>query len=337
MSGSFYLGIGTSSIIVMYWLLAMDSKLIIDLVEFVEKIVKKRAEQSDGSKNIYIECNDGNISFVRKMKMFSIYVIITTITVPILCPIGNAIFKFPPPKMWFFPFPIAVWWNTTHALGYYVALLPQIGCTAIYMISISIMITFFSGICTYVEACVDDLSTLIPQMNEITTNFTTNCHNWKSTLKLRYTIFDLIELHTDILRMGNLFAVIISGPLFFQLLVYVVFLALNLLQFDQEISDFSLAMALNINALLNQVLLNYVTCNYSTNVALKVCTVADVAFDAHWYSFPVADQKLFPLLIQRTQKQIRLSGYDIINCSRETFILFLKSAVSYFLVFRRLS
>lgn len=79
-------------------------------------------------------------------------------------------------------------------------------------------------------------------------------------------------------------------------------------------------MALNINALLNQVLFNYVTCNYSTNVAVKVSTVADIAIDANWYNFPVADQKLFPFVIQRSQKQIRLSGYDIFTCSRETFL-----------------
>lgn len=44
MSGSFYLGIGTVSIIIMYWLLTMNSKLIITLVDFVEEIVKKRKE-----------------------------------------------------------------------------------------------------------------------------------------------------------------------------------------------------------------------------------------------------------------------------------------------------
>lgn len=131
-------------------------------------------------------------------------------------------------------------------------------------------------------------------------------------------------------------------------------------------SGFSLAMALNVNALLNQILFNYVTCNYSTNVLGKMSEIADIAFDAHWFTFPVDDQKLFPMVIQRTQKQTRLSGYQIITCSRETFLSvclcvcgfclkidkftqiishntsktllqLLQSAVSYFIVFRRLS
>lgn len=85
-------------------------------------------------------------------------------------------------------------------------------------------------------------------------------------------------------------------------------------------SDFSLAMVLNVNALLNQILFNYVTCNYSTNVLGKMSEIADIVFDAHWFTFPVDHQKLFPLVIQHTQKQTRLSGYQIITCSRETFL-----------------
>lgn len=79
-------------------------------------------------------------------------------------------------------------------------------------------------------------------------------------------------------------------------------------------------MALNVNSLINQVVFNFVTCNYATDVTDKMSTVDDIVFDANWYEFPVADQKLLPLVIHRTQKQIRLSGYKIITCSRETFV-----------------
>lgn len=79
-------------------------------------------------------------------------------------------------------------------------------------------------------------------------------------------------------------------------------------------------MALNVNALINQIVFNYVTCNYATNVTGKLSTVTDIVFDANWYEFPVVEQKLIPLVIHRTQKQIRLTGYNIITCSRETFV-----------------
>lgn len=80
-------------------------------------------------------------------------------------------------------------------------------------------------------------------------------------------------------------------------------------------------MALNVNALINQVIFNYVTCNYSTNVVEKVNTVADIVFDAHWYEFAAAEQKLISLVIHRTQKSIQLTGFGIITCSKETYLM----------------
>lgn len=86
-------------------------------------------------------------------------------------------------------------------LGYYVALLPQIGCTFSYMSTVAIMITFFSGICTSIEANVDDLSTIIPQMNEKATKCTTKGRNYERIgFQLRFLIWNMIKLHTNTLR-----------------------------------------------------------------------------------------------------------------------------------------
>lgn len=52
----------------------------------------------------------------------------------------------------------------------------------------------------------------------------------------------------------------------------------------------------------------------------KVNKVDDFIFNAHWYEYPVADQKLLPLVIQRTRKSTRLAGYGAIICSMETFL-----------------
>lgn len=88
----------------------------------------------------------------------------------------------------------------------------------------------------------------------------------------------------------------------------------------QNIKHISLAMSLSVNALINQIAFNYVTSNYSTNVSFKVSTVADIAFRAPWYQFPISQQKLFGLIIQQSQKSIQLTGYGIITCSMETFL-----------------
>lgn len=80
-------------------------------------------------------------------------------------------------------------------------------------------------------------------------------------------------------------------------------------------------MALNVNALINQLVFNYVTCNYSTNVVEKVNTIGDTVFDAHWYKFPALEQKFMSLVIQRTQKSVQLTGFGIITCSKSTYLL----------------
>lgn len=70
------------------------------------------------------------------------------------------------------------------------------------MVTIGIMIAFFSGICDYVGACVDDLSTMIPQMNETASKHATKhrVNNECVGLKLQQQITDMIKLHVDILR-----------------------------------------------------------------------------------------------------------------------------------------
>lgn len=101
----------------------------------------------------------------------------------------------------------------------------------------------------------------------------------------------------------------------------------------QNLHNFSLAMALNVNALLNQIIFNYVACNYSSNVMEKLTSVADNVYDAHWYEFPNAQQKYFRLVIQRSQKKILLTGYGVITCSMETFLAVCLASKSVYLIY----
>lgn len=179
----------------------------------------------------------------------------------------------------------------------------------------------------------------------------------------------------------KIFAKITSGPLFYQLLVYVVFLALNLLQFDrvtdcisliamagtdfiynfQTVSELNFSVILNLDALLNQIIFNYITCNYASNVTTKLSSVSDIISNSFWYLYPIDVQKLLPLAIHRSQLPFRLTGYGVITCSMATYLAvcislksfkrifvqeisfhnfsiyfqLFKSAMSYFVVFRK--
>lgn len=79
-------------------------------------------------------------------------------------------------------------------------------------------------------------------------------------------------------------------------------------------------MILGFNALLNQILFNFVTCNYATNVTQKIYSVSDLVYNVQWYRFPTNEQRLLILIIKRAQKIILLDGYGIITCSMITFL-----------------
>lgn len=143
-----------------------------------------------------------------------------------------------------------------------------------------------------------------------------------------------------------------SGPLFFQLLVYAVFIAMNLLQLDevrqklnsflqvnsiaisnrssklrkrnnylpfQTLQHFDFGILINLNSMITQIIFNYISCSYANNVTMKSFAAADIVFSTPWYAFPVTRQLFVVQMIQRAQKPFYLKGYNIVECSLTTF------------------
>lgn len=88
----------------------------------------------------------------------------------------------------------------------------------------------------------------------------------------------------------------------------------------QTFSEFNGAVILNLNALLNQIVFNYITCNYASIITEKLSSVSIIVSDSKWYMYPLDVQKLLPLFIQRTQSQYRITGYGVITCSMATYL-----------------
>lgn len=139
-----------------------------------------------------------------------------------------------------------------------------------------------------------------------------------------------------------MFATLTSGPIFFQLIVYTASIALNLLRFErvsfwtlweissiysafsnvvQTFNELNFSAIPNLNTLLIQILFNYVICSYASNVSAKLSSVSDIVYNSFWYKYPAELQKLLPLLTQRSQTPYIITGYGIINCSLDTFLL----------------
>ncbi|XP_055301836.1 putative odorant receptor 69a [Sitodiplosis mosellana] len=185
--------------------------------------------------------------------------------------------------------------------------------------------------CTYIDTCVQDLANFAQDVNRIV-------ESDKSTENQRTfgeACSDMLKFHIDILELMKNLKIIMNGPLFFQLLVYAVFIAMNLLQFDEMLKHFDFDILLNLNSLFTQLFFNYISCYYANNVTIKSFAAAEISYGMNWYVFPVNRQLLICLMVQRAQKPFYLKGYDIVDCSLTTFLNFIKTAVSFYLVFKQ--
>lgn len=63
----------------------------------------------------------------------------------------------------------------------------------------------------------------------------------------------------------------------------------------------------------------FLFCMLSENVTLRLQEIGDAFYGCSWYYLDARQQRLFLLPIQRAQKELRLNGLNIVNCSLEIF------------------
>lgn len=61
-------------------------------------------------------------------------------------------------------------------------------------------------------------------------------------------------------------------------------------------------------------------CFGSECVTSDLMEVGDIFYNSSWYRLPVKQQKLLALPIQRAQREFRLSGLGLIDCSLAVFL-----------------
>lgn len=110
-----------------------------------------------------------------------------------------------------------------------------------------------------------------------------------------------------------------AAPLFFQLLVFTVFIAFSLLSLDQGLHDLSFEIVQSLNCLLVQIYLNFTFCSYADNMSRRTSGVADIVYNSIWYKLPATDRKLLTLIIMRAQVPFYLNGFHLFNCSLNSF------------------
>lgn len=114
--------------------------------------------------------------------------------------------------------------------------------------------------------------------------------------------------------------IIMSGPLFFDLFYSVLFIAFSLFALDHSMEQINLNSIICIECLFFAILITYILCSLSEKMTQQSYRIGDTLFESKWYKLPIKEQKLLILFIQRSQKEFRLNGYKIIDCSLKTFV-----------------
>lgn len=115
--------------------------------------------------------------------------------------------------------------------------------------------------------------------------------------------------------------ILFSGMIFFQLLVFVICSVLEISSFEHNLKTISFESVACINAMFLQFISTYALCHFSTNLTTKSTKMFDAIYNTTWYSLPLQQQKMITPMIRQGQTPFVLNGFNIISCSKETFVM----------------
>lgn len=109
-----------------------------------------------------------------------------------------------------------------------------------------------------------------------------------------------------------------SPVLFFLLLSYAIIIAIFLLDFE-AVDEFTFVVYGMLTAFSNFVMQLVIYSRLSENVTRDLFASGDLFYDSPWYQLAPNLQKLYALPILRSQREFRLTGLGIIECSLRVF------------------
>lgn len=119
-------------------------------------------------------------------------------------------------------------------------------------------------------------------------------------------------------RLAEAIRYIMLDILFYQLLVCAVIIAFNL--FGLETATLDMHTFLAAAELIDTVILTYIYCYLSEQITSDLVDIGDIFYGSDWYGMPVKFQKLVALPILRSQREIQLSGLELIDCTLTIYL-----------------
>lgn len=112
-----------------------------------------------------------------------------------------------------------------------------------------------------------------------------------------------------------------SGVLFNQLLICILFIALLLFSIDEMGQRDDSTVPLNWTCLIAYLAICFVYCRFSEDIKQKSFGIGDAAYNSlFWYEIPIMEQNAIFLIIKQSRKSFRLTGLGMVDCSLATFL-----------------
>lgn len=112
---------------------------------------------------------------------------------------------------------------------------------------------------------------------------------------------------------------LMSGILFNMLLSCILLLALSLFSLNES-TVLNVRLAANFNLLLIYLMACYIYSYFSEVMTTNSFKIGDNVYNLLWNEMPVKQQKLIIMIINRSQKEFRLTGLGMIDCSLAMFL-----------------
>lgn len=122
---------------------------------------------------------------------------------------------------------------------------------------------------------------------------------------------------------------LLSGPQFFQFLMFVLYVVLSIRSVEKSLDNFGVEFVVCIDCILAQLVFLYVECHFATKISTKSAELAGIIYNTRWYDLPLKQQKMIPPIVRQGQIPFTLDGYKFFSCSMETFA-HVRSQIIYF-------
>lgn len=190
----------------------------------------------------------------------------------------------------------------------------QAVATFAYLLAIFVAATFYVGMFLYIRSMVNDLKAKLSEFEVFLYRKSKD-----RILQYGHMLVNEIKFHNEIVQLATITGHIISPVLFYQLVLCAVNTAIFLYVLGLQGLLLNLDALVCLMGILSVLFPTFIYCHLSESLTFKLCSVGLIYYSCAWYCLPIKQQKLIILPIKRAQKEVRMTGLGIVDCSLSIF------------------